>query len=172
MAKVGEGIKGLGRFVYHATLARNFYDGIASTLMLKPGMGANWQFPGNRGKVFLAKNKGQAEYYGEVLQRRMGDEGEFLAVLRIPVSDLKNVFQDEDTDDDVYSTKPVSLRGAEVFDGSSWRKLSKGVAEEIGERGWDEPEVDPEWLEEYEEERRSSEKVARELVRIAKNLAR
>ena len=142
------------KYFYHSTLARNF-DGIISKGMklMPPSMGGqdtNWggEFgEASYNKVYLSDNKNLTEYYGNILKREIGESGEFLAVMRIPARDLKGKVQkDPHTRGDYYvEDESVSLKNADVWDGESWRKLSKDIAEAIADRDWDE------WTEEDEE---------------------
>jgi len=128
--------------VYHASLARNF-ESIASSMSLKPSEKTNWGGElgaGSEGRVYFTNSREQAEYYGNILARDIGDPGEFLAVLRVEVPE-EWLEQDPDDLHSSFTEREVPLEGkSQVWSGKDWRALTRSVVEVIGSREWDEYE--------------------------------
>jgi len=130
-------VKNIGDYVYHSTLKTNFIS-ISNDMILYPSEKTNWGGSlGDKsiGKIYFSRTKNGAEYYGNMLEDTL--------TLKIPVNNLKNAFYDKESKsylskEDIYTTKPVSLKNSFVWNGEEWRKLNKDMCEAIGYGEWNE----------------------------------
>ena len=134
----------LGRYVYRSVLARQFDKYAHNGLKLTPTKNPYWGGDlgaSSMGKVFFARTQKNAEYYGNILKRDAGRDREFVGTIRVPVTSAlkKQIKPDEGSQvfKDVYATKPVSLKGAEVWSGFRWAKLTKDLCLSIASGEWD-----------------------------------
>lgn len=138
----------LGRYVYRSVLARQFdkyaHNGLKLTPTKNPYWGGDLR-ASSMDKVFFGKTQKDAEYYGKILKRDAAQDREFVGAIRVPVTPAlkKQLKRDPDTVSDLFTTKPVSLKGAEVWSGHRWVKLTKDLCLGIASGEWDdEPDYD------------------------------
>lgn len=139
----------IGRYVYRAALARQFEKYPKTGMKLTPTKTPYWGGDlgaQSFGKVFFATTQKGAEYYGNILKRDAARKGEFMGAIRIPVSSAlkKQLQHDPATSGDLFTTKAVSLKGAEVWSGHRWVKLNKDLCLDISTGEWDDDDLDDE----------------------------
>lgn len=142
----------IGRYVYRAVLARQFEKYPKTGMKLTPTKNPYWGGDlgaQSVGKIFFARTQKNAEYYGDILKRDAGRNREFMGTIRIPVTAAlkKMLLPDVGSQvfKDVYVTKPVSLKGAEVWSGHRWAKLTKDLCLGISTGEWDDDLDDEDW---------------------------